>query len=215
MLKFVALTISSCGKLGGDDEGKGGVGDNPYGTQTNLKRILKLNTASEDLKVQSIDFDSQQRIPIVLDLSTIKEATGKYKVTIKARVLASRNFPKGADITDKISYGFGVAGKDKFVILEKGVKENEILRYQVNNSVGDYLELQIEFYVSYKNDLENKQDEVNPVVLIAERNIKIQNKPDSHTFLHSEMGKQQSFKVFYSSSITDDVLKGLPYVFNT
>jgi hypothetical protein len=213
LLTCLALAISSCGKSGGDDEGKGGGGDGPDGTQTNLKRVLKFNADSDVLKVQSIDFGSQQAVPIALDVPAIKEATAKYKVTIKARVLASRRFAKGSELpADKIIYSFERRGGDHYFSLEKGGKDSTQLFYQINNTVGDYLVLKIEFYVSYKNGSENQQDEVNPVALIADRKIEIQDKLDPHIFLHREMGKQQSFKVQYASSIPADVLKELSYV---
>lgn len=216
LLTCLALAISSCGKSGGDDEGKGGGGDNPDGKKTDLKKVLKFNADSDTLNVRSIDFSSQQSVPIALDLAAIKEATAQYKVTIKARVLASRSLPKGSELpSNKIIYSFDKRGGDHFFTLEKGGKDSTQLFYQINKIDGtdkDYLVLQIEFYVSYKNGSENKQDGVSPVALIAERKIEIQNQLDPHIFLHSEMGKQQSFKVLYTSSIPADVLKDMSYV---
>lgn len=209
LLTCLALAISSCGKSGGDDDGKGGGGDNPDGTKTDLKKVLKFNADSEALKVQSVDFNSQQAIPIALDLPIIKEPTAKYTVTIKAIALSGPKI-SGTDVTSKISYGFGAAGGPHSIILEKGGTDSTKLFYQVSNSIGKYLVLQIQFYISYKNGSVVLQDNVNPVALIADRSIDFNE--FTHIFLHSEMGKQKSFTVTYSSSIPSDVLKELSYV---
>lgn len=209
LLTCLALAISSCGKSGGDEDGKGGGGDNPDSKITDLKKVLKFNADSEALKVQSVDFNAQQAIPITLDLSAIKEPTARYTVTIKAIALSGPKI-SGTDVTGKISYGFGAAGGPHSIILEKGGTDSTKLFYQVSNSIGKYIVLQIQFYISYKNGSVVLQDNVSPVALIAERSIDFNE--FKHVFLHSEMGKQKSFTVTYSSSIPPDVLKELSYV---
>lgn len=216
------IFIASCGKTGGNDDGTGGGGNPDDPKNLDYKKIIKFDTSSQSadaIKMQSFDLNSKQvgSVPIELDLTTIKNYKGDYKVGVTF-------LDKGHNTKDlsALKFGFNDLGGSSTVVLnnEDDVNKRKAILYFSPNSLAKmptnasgYAVFSVIFNVSYKNGSQIEQANCKANIIVTRRYITIKksqiNNCDIDVISRSKIkeGSPVTIKALYYSDVPPAKLK--------
>ncbi len=223
---LLVVLVASCGKMSGNDDGTGGGGGPDDPKNLDFKKIIKFDTSSrseDTIKLQSFDLNSKTsgKIPIELDLATVKNYKGDYKVGV---TILDKQHVNVKD-PSALEYGFNdLKGGQKTIILNNGddvTKQKAVLYFSTNSLVSassglqSYAVFSIIFNVSYKNGSQIAQENSIANIIVSRRYIIIgksqKDKNDSIDVIsRSNMDKDNTLTkimVNYYSAVPSAILK--------